>query len=70
MSDRAGYAPELMESLGKCRQCGGTEDYPMLVEAPRRGQVCRARFHTLRFRVASAVFEWLTGERPAQPREE
>lgn len=51
MSNRAGYSPELMKSLGKCEHCGGSPSYPMLVEAaePGRSAICAEDFHLKTF---------------------
>lgn len=66
-SPRMGYSPDFMESLGKCRECGGGADYPMLVTDYA---TCRAKFHSLRFRIASAIFKYITGMVPRQERKD
>jgi len=66
MSDRAGYSADLMESLGKCRACGGDENYPMLVDVPVGQMICRNEFHSWRRRIAAFLYFIIVGERPAQ----
>jgi len=56
------------ENAGRCRQCGGPKYYPMLVRlCEHQGQtLCRAVYHTIRYRVASFIFRKLVGFEPAQ----
>jgi hypothetical protein len=69
MSNRAGYSADFMEELGKCRTCGGSKSYPMLVDCKNDQQVCQSYYHSLRYQVASFIFKFLTGKEPAQYKE-
>jgi hypothetical protein len=74
MSNRAGYSADFMEQLGKCRVCGGSESYPMLVDVLdyknrafcESQMICGNEFHGWRRRIAAALYRLIMGENPAQ----
>lgn len=61
-----GYDPDFLESIGACRQCGGQKNYPMLVPPILQERLCRAPFHSMRYRIAAWVYKKLTGKEPKQ----
>lgn len=62
----SGHNPNFLESLGRCRVCGGAKDYAMLVGTFSNQTLCRADYHQLRHRIACAIFRALTGKEPRQ----
>lgn len=55
MSNRAGYSRQLMRENGKCEDCGGDRNYPMLIGELGEQSICMSKFHTLWVRLKWAI---------------